>query len=366
MSELEDQMKGMQDDHDNEQDTLRTRIHQLQTNIAEYRAELASWTDRCKKLENENNVLKTGHRTDDPSHQEPDEHVGCGKCTLETRCQCIDDAFTAMSGHGVETGKRPHSPDQRHPEKRIKIEPNDSLEIDFTAMYSKQQSRTSQDHVPPPSAIADPCGFCSDGTPCICAEMAAEQNQPQASNRPAPLTLSNMPTHLAQFTPPPSDGDVSQAPATADPCANGPGTCAQCRADPNSTLFCKSLAASRSQSRAQGCCGGQTSNGSCCQAGTAAVPLPRRATRSGNAANATPSSRQMDHVTLTCADAYTTLSRHPAYERASGEIASWMPKLHATDPAMKEAIEGRPAMEIDAANVMTVLKDFDRRFGREV
>ena len=66
-------------------------------------------------------------------------------------------------------------------------------------------------------------------------------------------------------------------------------------------------------------------------------------------------------VTLTCADAYTTLSRHPAYERASGDIANWLPKLNANPTGA----EGRPAMEIDAANVMAVLRDFDRRFGTD-
>jgi hypothetical protein len=39
-----------------------------------------------------------------------------------------------------------------------------------------------------------------------------------------------------------------------------------------------------------------------------------------------------------------------------------MPKLHASNVATAENLEGRPAMEIDAANVMSVLKDFDRRF----
>lgn len=67
-------------------------------------------------------------------------------------------------------------------------------------------------------------------------------------------------------------------------------------------------------------------------------------------------------LTLSCADAYTTLSRHPAYERASGDIAKWLPKLHATESST--SMNGRPALEIDAANVMAVLKDFDRRFGQ--
>jgi hypothetical protein len=39
-----------------------------------------------------------------------------------------------------------------------------------------------------------------------------------------------------------------------------------------------------------------------------------------------------------------------------------MPILHPSSVAMAENLEGRPAMEIDAANVMSVLKDFDRRF----
>jgi hypothetical protein len=39
-----------------------------------------------------------------------------------------------------------------------------------------------------------------------------------------------------------------------------------------------------------------------------------------------------------------------------------MPKLHTGNVAGAEKLEGRPAMEIDAANVMSVLKDFDRRF----
>ena len=207
--------------------------------------------------------------------------------------------------------------------------------------------------------------------------------------------------------------------SSSNPCANGPGTCAQCRADPNSTLFCKSLAASRSQSQSQapaGCCGGRGADGGCCQSqpqpepSTDAVPLPPltrggRKTRSSArpTQDAAAASRNADAeppqptannaaahrtVTLTCADAYTTLSRHPAYERASAEITSWMPKLHASDSPVppgsshggttqkgrgkgvdhrdgRPRTPARPAMEIDAANVMAVLRDFDRRFGRE-
>lgn len=156
-------------------------------------------------------------------------------------------------------------------------------------------------------------------------------------------------------------GDVSNSSIPLGGCASGPGTCAQCLADPKSTLFCKALAASRDASgQPSGCCGGRGADGGCCQS---SVPLPQRHTRSRTAANSSmrlpAPTNTRNPVTLSCADAYTALSRHAGYEQASGDMASWMPKLHANTSGM----EGRPAMEIDAANVMAVLKDFDRRFG---
>ncbi|RMZ92045.1 hypothetical protein DV736_g687, partial [Chaetothyriales sp. CBS 134916] len=312
VSELEEHLKQVEDENDKEQDELRVHITRLENDL-----------EQCTS-------------------------VGCGKCTLESHCQCIDDAFNAMGGSNTASSdKRSRSPASRHePEKRIKTEPQDSLEVDFTAMYSKPLSQSLSEQTSPTSAIADPCGFCSDSTPCICAEMQAEREAGQHAS--ANILSREHPSSISQFTPPPSEGDVSlpiPAPApnsTASTCASGPGTCAQCRSDPNSTLFCKSLAASRVQAAGSG----SSSGSGCCGSRTPGAG-----------------------VTLTCADAYTTLSRHPAYERASSEIASWMPKLHASDvsPPSQSAgtqVKARPAMEIDAANVMAVLKDFDRRFGR--
>ncbi|RMZ82625.1 hypothetical protein DV738_g1486, partial [Chaetothyriales sp. CBS 135597] len=376
VSELEEHLKEVEDENDKEQEELRAHIARLENDLEQCRAEMLGWPDDAGD----------------------DTQIGCGNCTLESRCQCIDEAFNAMGGNNSNIApleKRSRSPALGHePDKRIKIEPQDSLEVDFTSMYSKPPPppRSLSDQVSPTSAIADPCGFCSDSTPCICAEMQAER---EADQQAATNSLSRgHPSSISQFTPPPSEGDVSlplpaAAPsATGSTCAGGPGTCAQCRSDPNSTLFCKSLAASRLQAAgigpsSGGCCGGsRTTGGGCCQstsAPTAPVPLPPRTTRSrtttssnsSNSSNTTlPPPRSKAGVTLTCADAYTTLSRHPAYERASGEIASWMPKLHASDASSPSSRSGstqfmaRPAMEIDAANVMAVLKDFDRRFGR--
>ncbi|EXJ92247.1 hypothetical protein A1O3_00797 [Capronia epimyces CBS 606.96] len=404
VGELEEQLKQIEDENEHEQQVLRDTVDKLEKELEQYRADLVNWVDRCRRLESELASLKagrpplgkSGEATPTQEKQSPTagldstEHaVGCGNCTLETRCQCIDDAFTAMGGEAAtnthQHEKRPHSPGPAEGDKRIKVEPSESLEIDFTAVYASKSlpGITRVDDRSPTSAVADPCGFCSDGTPCICAEMAAEQEQAQnqALTRSTGMPI-NHPRQLGQFTPPPSEGDVSisvatVAPASSSACgASGPGTCAQCRADPNSTLFCKSLAASRAQSAGTpvGCCGGKTAGGSCCQSQSQtpndSVPLPPRTTRSRAAA---ASSHNRSHntlpppkagVMLTCADAYTTLSRHPAYDRASADIATWLPKLHASDAS--PTLAGRPALEIDAANVMAVLKDFDRRFGQNL
>jgi hypothetical protein len=73
-------------------------------------------------------------------------------------------------------------------------------------------------------------------------------------------------------------------------------------------------------------------------------------------------------LTLSCADAFTTLSRHPNFSKASDEISSWLPKLHTLpnprDLALTER-GNRAAMEVEAASVMGVLRYFDRRFAEK-
>jgi len=74
-------------------------------------------------------------------------------------------------------------------------------------------------------------------------------------------------------------------------------------------------------------------------------------------------------LTLTCADTYTTLSRHPKFSRATDELSTWLPKLQTLpnphDAVVKEGhnhLAARPAMEVEAASVISVLRYFDRRF----
>lgn len=261
--------------------------------------------------------------------------------------------------------KRPHSPGMVGHSKRsrnsvsvTKSEPAE-LEIDFTAIYSSQKTYPSEpmngvNEVTRSATPKERCGFCQEGSLCICAELEKQENE-QSPTRLAPI--------LSQVTPPPMEGDVdiSTRPkpealhpgprravmTSTNPCANGPGTCAQCRADPQSTLFCKSLAAMRGitgSSGQGGCCG---KAGGCCRS------------------NGPDSAREttISQPTLTCADTFKTLSRHPYYSEASDELGSWLGRLN---PAPRKAGNGEDyhPMEVEAASVMGVLKLFDRRFGR--
>lgn len=353
VGELEEQLKEIEDQNEQEQDGLRSTITELESTLERCQTDLSSWIEKCHNLERQlNDARKQPVKQDSQTitvQAQPLEPLGCGNCTLESHCQCIDDVVRSMSNDDTAQSSEPAN-------KKIKLENPDSgpMEIDFTAVFSKSSSSEHQSHTS--ARVTDPCGFCSNGTPCICAEMAAEQEKMNSTRPNSPVQASRSHRQIAQFTPPPSEGDVSTSLAPTGTCASGPGTCAQCVSDPNSTVFCKSLAASRAVGDT-GCCGGKTSGGGCCQT---SVPLPPRNTRS----RATNSSVQLpppvrNSITLSCADAFTALSRHRGYEEASGDMASWMPKLHANSTNTV----GRPAMEIDAANVMAVLKDFDRRFG---
>ena len=71
-------------------------------------------------------------------------------------------------------------------------------------------------------------------------------------------------------------------------------------------------------------------------------------------------------LTLTCADTYATLSRHPKFSRATDELATWLPKLQTLpnphDAAGKEGHSHLAPIEVEVASIISVLRYFDRRF----
>ena len=346
--------------------------------------------------------------------QEADMTIGCGGCTIDTRCACLEASIQASINDGL---KRPRSasPGTGSDEKRHRTDSGLDLEMDFTTLFAQSPQNTrppaASSVLPQPQLQPQPsiemreaCGFCKDGTYCMCADAMMP-----AVNMSTQVPSSSLHQHNTQQTqtPPPSEDDVipipmevtatgaiklpnprpnrsSQraAPPTTKPrgtCGpNGPGTCAQCLSDPVSGLFCRSLAAnfertSRQQQQdgagqpAGGCCG-NGGHGGCCKtdANKPAVPstqLPPPIPSSGLG------------LSLSCADAYKTLASHRHFDEATNDIGSWLPKLRAVpvapDPANPAVFEGRghltagrAPIEVEAASIMSVLKGFDVRFGR--
>lgn len=338
-----------------------------------------------------------------------EEHITCGGCSPSSRCACAEQVLSttgdcAKCGFGVACEclddmarstfqnialKRPSSPSvSRSQEKRRR---ETETEVDFTAMFSRKaaaESSSQASSMPPSAVLSDmsaldaaafkeSCGFCKDGTYCACADaaMATPAMTP-------PETLVSVPRQVE--TPPPSESDVTPTPfimeMTADGAvklpprkktarvsvavdaakpggcgANGPGTCAQCQADPKSGLFCRLMSAKFSgEGGSGGCCGGKGgAGGGCCK--TKKPPVEEKITL--------PS---LPSLGLTCAEAYQTLSSHRNFDKAADDIGSWLPKLKAAQRGPSRAAkQGRMAIEVEAASIMSVLKEFDIRFGRE-
>ena len=334
---------------------------------------------------------------------------GCGKCTLGSRCECLEETLASSGMPTTAELKRPYSPGgpsvESPGEKRPRKEADaGSGLLASSSFYSKDTTTippftsqpTSSSLLPPSSMQAaigprDSCGFCNDGMYCLCAEAAATQNPAPVAPSPPETVPDPKPLSIPQTRTPPPESDAAPSPvevtstgaiklpsfsghnrrkaagtlspklASAEPsltsgCGpNGPGTCAQCLSDPRSGLFCRSLAASF------GCQGfAPSSSGGCCRGGSSAS--------TGCCKSNAPSKIGLS---LSCADAYKTLRTHKNFEAASDDIGSWIPHLRA-QPSGKErkgnggGEGGRDLLpiEVEAASIMSVLKEFDVRFGK--
>lgn len=308
--------------------------------------------------------------------------AGCGKCGPNLTCHCLDAVTEVLNP--PQDLKRPASPlTAASSEKRRRPSPvQDEAETDFTAMFSRNAAPTvppeshysapsTVTHVPSfdPMAFKDACGFCKDGTYCVCADTALATPAMTPNDTLPPIS------HQVQ-TPPPSETDVvppgMAMEMTADGAvklpprrqnrdqssqsrgcgSSGPGTCAQCQSDPKSGLFCRLMAANfdRKGGPAGGCCGGKGADGGCCKAPKKEkISLP-----------------SLPSLGLSCAEAYQTLSSHRNFSKAADDIGSWLPKLKATPRAgaRPQPPGSMMPIEVEAASIMSVLKDFDVRFGR--
>ncbi|KAI0123309.1 hypothetical protein BJ170DRAFT_641380 [Xylariales sp. AK1849] len=303
--------------------------------------------------------------------------IDCGKCSLGQRCACLEAALSPTTNQESDLKRRPSSiaiSAAAPEEKRHKPNPSEN-EIDFTAIFSKKKSSAVvvepiSEPLPRPIPMPprDSCGFCQEGTYCMCAEAEAAaarstlppmgsqaQTPPASENDAVPPAVEFTSTgavklpRLSSLNRPPPTRTASKS-GSCGP--NGPGTCAQCLADPKSGLFCRSLAANFEKQAGNskaggGCCGGSAGSG-CCKS--------------------KPSSSTIGpSVTLSCADAYKTISSHRNFEKAADDIGAWLPKLRAVPKPQEvgESNTSRPPIEVETASIMSVLKGFDVRFGRE-
>jgi hypothetical protein len=335
---------------------------------------IGSLSNALPAMEQRHDSLHSQHQLSSPHilpSLEPNEVLTCGNCGPNS-CACADEVLASVTGTFRDTQdppslKRPASPSAPvYSDKRPRP---DTLITDLTS------------HNAPPShnIPKDGCGFCKDGTYCVCADTSV--------TTPALTPIDTLPPILHQTqTPPPSEPDAApmqmvmemtadgavklprrtnNRPKPSQPTsrgcgANGPGTCAQCQSDPKSGLFCRLMAAklSREGGGSGGCCGGKGPGGGCCKSGLS--------NNAGGPGKITLPS--LPSLGLSCAEAYQTLSSHRNFDKASDDIGSWLPKLRASPMELgggKGAeTSGKPLpIEVEAASIMSVLKDFDVRFG---
>lgn len=299
----------------------------------------------------------------------------CGKCTSGNRCDCANGSLQSAL---PDLKRARPSPTLPTIEKRQRSDWNaddSAIEIDFTSYFKKTQlqSLKSQPQPPAPPSIHagpvhDPCGFCKEGDYCVCAEAAPFSQQTQTPppetdmvpSIPTPMEIDSngavklRPRHAATASGP--------KPAASRSCGpGGPGTCAQCVADPVSGLFCRALSANinrQGSNTTGGCCGGGGAAGGCCKSGNPAAVKPKAEE---------PKTTGLG-VSLSCAETYQTLSSHRNFREATDDIGSWLPKLRAAPTAgvtlPSPTASSRLPIEVEAASIMSVLKDFDIRFGR--
>lgn len=305
--------------------------------------------------------------------------MGCGSCSADGDCKCFNAAVAAPL---VPAPKRAISPPVNPSKRNRTIDCLDDLETDFTAAYMARA--VSSRHTPSLIHMPDPCGFCSDGTPCVCAEMAnaMDMEDSDTDSEGREIKLAPLLDGMGMLSPPSSSaGDtvplrrmagldrplpLHPAPrlralpkAFSAPSGSGckPGGCDQCKSDPMSTLFCQSVATRIRSDASGGCCGGNSGGGGCCRdiESTVSAP-PKRTTRSKMQKE--DSNSATDGTYIPCSAAYQTLSRHRAFDEAAADLGALV------RPLVIQSVDGR-CPQVEVSSVRDVLKMLDRRFGRD-
>ena len=361
VDELEDEMTELRREHDEEIAELRKEYDShLRDMDLFYKDQLASERDRLSRMEASLAEQKNGPISNEDAqrsyHTPPAIPDGCGRCTLESRCQCVEEVFEV---NVAAESKRPLSPsNEQGIAKRPRTMEQEELETDFTTFRpSSSTTHKEQQEAVNLQSQMESCGFCSDGSACLCAEIAADQ------------ALSMDTVQISK-----------NATTIQSPCANGPGTCDTCRSDPSMSVMCHSLNSaqptqfklpSRESTKSAACALGQA----CCRVSNTIENNRLESSQNDTQAVTGP--------TLSCADAFQALSQHKAFDRASRNLRAWLPMLkvapasqagmsndaQSTDYAQQQSdqptvstMAGTTGFRIEPSSILDVLQFYDRNY----
>lgn len=214
-------------------------------------------------------------------------------------------------------------------------------EVDYT--FSSSSFR-------PPSG--ESCGFCSDGTPCLCAETAQQhaialrrsqacgQQQSDDLDAATDEKYSQFPSKPVES---PSNSNLPEDENGL--CTGNPGSCRQCQLDPMSNLFCKTLADATTTAAAAAALPGTSVR----------PPLTTKSSAFSisSARDTTPPRSEVAETYVPCSAAYQTLSQHQNFKESSiRDIVSGL------------EVDKSVGRGVELSSVRSVLRILDRNFAR--
>lgn len=292
--------------------------------------------------------------------------------------------------------KRPTTAATKPLDKRTRLTPippisgsMDELETDFTGMYALGDHAC--DSISPSSSamITDPCGFCTDGTPCVCAEMdIMKEGERESIDIDVNMGFENDPK-LPPLQLCESSGIISARMGTLHPpngtkpafinCTersraavvwgqSGPGSCAMCQEDPLAKLFCQSVAFTKSHASGRGneegnCCRRDRMSDSCCGSETAELEIKNSIDSKRDEGKYTHMLPPTNSIYIPCSAAFQTLTRHKAFEQASMDD---FPGLVRPLVISEDAGGKGKCPRVEVGSLRDVLKMLDRRFCKDV
>ncbi|KAG5368257.1 hypothetical protein CJU90_0450 [Yarrowia sp. C11] len=281
----------------------------------------------------------------------------CIICTKE-ECACAaigqQKAVMGHSNDDDEIDFTTFKPQAAVPLKRKSLE----MEMDFTAAFKTRN---------PFKKRKDSCGFCTDGTPCLCEDAAAESvAESKKSLKLPPLGMPLSPAASAASpdaytsgigSPWDQEGDRersdkkrkrSETKVSDNPgCTGNPGTCMQCQSDPMSTLFCTTVA-SRKQSATRSTLPEVERERVDTPPPKSLAPIKALSPAVSVGSSGYSPSTQVGGTYIPCSAAYQTLSRHKDFNRV--DLGTLIGKLNTR------------GTQVEVSSVANVLRELDRKF----